>query len=588
MGSFSTVSIRSSTAEQVKVYLDGVPLNQALGGGVDMGDLPLAGIRSVEVYRGAVPGRFGGNSIGGVVHIRTQEPESGSRVQLQGGWGSFGTRELGALASGARSGIRCLGLVGYVGSRNDFRFWDDNGTEYNSGDDEWARRVNDDFHSIRVMAKVEGERGRSRLFAHSSFDLKHQGIPGIGNYQLEEVRSDTWRNIVEFGVFGLLSSSGYSGYRLQAHHLFQKEEYKDLIGETGSGTRHDRNATRSLGARGELTLLFPGAFLTTLSGAFHHEVFSPRDLLRAESRMLESRRRSFGLGLAEEISLWEGRLQLTGGSQAEVNDDHLFEQASLVPGGLLPSRDNVEMLWGRHVGGRVALSANSWLRGHLGYYQRAPSFFELFGDRGGVIGNTALKSEKGVNRDLGLIYRRQRGEGGRLRLAELGCYLNSVRDMIRFVQSSQFAFKPHNIGRARIRGVETRGMFGFGTHLQLRINYAYQQALNRSPYSYYRNKDLPNAPRHVFNARVGFSRMRGGVYYELNRESRYYLDSVNMRALPGRQIHNLGGQLRSWSSVVISWEIRNLTSNQAVDLWGYPLPGRSYFFSVRQNIVHPQ
>ena len=37
LGSFSTVSIRGSTAEQVVVYLDGVPLNQAIGGGADVG-----------------------------------------------------------------------------------------------------------------------------------------------------------------------------------------------------------------------------------------------------------------------------------------------------------------------------------------------------------------------------------------------------------------------------------------------------------------------------------------------------------------------------------------------------------------------
>src|SRR6266508_4655886 len=39
-GEYATVSIRGSTAEQVVVYLDGVPLNRALGGGVNLADLP--------------------------------------------------------------------------------------------------------------------------------------------------------------------------------------------------------------------------------------------------------------------------------------------------------------------------------------------------------------------------------------------------------------------------------------------------------------------------------------------------------------------------------------------------------------------
>ena len=53
LGSFSTLSIRGSTSEQVQVYLDGVLLNQALGGGVNLGNLPLARSRKCP----DIPGR---------------------------------------------------------------------------------------------------------------------------------------------------------------------------------------------------------------------------------------------------------------------------------------------------------------------------------------------------------------------------------------------------------------------------------------------------------------------------------------------------------------------------------------------------
>ena len=54
-GELATVSIRGSSAEQVMVYLDGVPLNRALGGGVNLADLPLGQVESIEVYRGFTP-----------------------------------------------------------------------------------------------------------------------------------------------------------------------------------------------------------------------------------------------------------------------------------------------------------------------------------------------------------------------------------------------------------------------------------------------------------------------------------------------------------------------------------------------------
>ncbi|MFC1526931.1 TonB-dependent receptor plug domain-containing protein, partial [Candidatus Latescibacterota bacterium] len=171
LGSFSTISIRGSTAEQVQVYLDGVPLNQASGGGVDFGNLPVSGVESIEVYRGAVPARFGGNSIGGVVHLRTRAATGQAHGLVHASTGSFGTRRLGASVGGSRRGWRTLGLVDYEGSDNDFRFWDDNGTEYNPADDEWAERANSDFRSVRSLLKADRTWGSGHLQLHNTFDL---------------------------------------------------------------------------------------------------------------------------------------------------------------------------------------------------------------------------------------------------------------------------------------------------------------------------------------------------------------------------------------------------------------------------------
>ena len=308
MGSFSTVSIRGSTAEQVQVFLDGIPLNQALGGGVNLGDLPVSGVESVEVYRGAVPVRFGGNSMGGVVHIRTRDPGNAQKAQVQGRMGSFGTWQVSGVGTGTWYGARYLALLDYAESCNDFRFWDDNGTEYNAADDEWAERINSDFSAFRGLGKLEWEWGQARLRVHNNFDVKHQGIPGIGNYQASRVRSDLRRNSTEIEIAGVLSAAGYAGYRLGAYHLFQEEEYKDPDGEVGTGTQHDRNTTRGLGLRGELSMLLPGGLLVTGSGGMGRESFSPKNLLQRESRLLESRRHSASLGFEGELSFWGDRL----------------------------------------------------------------------------------------------------------------------------------------------------------------------------------------------------------------------------------------------------------------------------------------
>lgn len=584
LGSFSTISIRGSTAEQVQIYLDGVPLNQATGGGVDMSDLPVEGVESIEIYRGAVPARFGGNSIGGVVHIRTRGLAAGKRLRGQAMTGAWGTRQVSGSLEGMLWGRKYMLLGEYAKSENDFTFLDDNGTEYNPDDDEPARRLNNDIRSLRTLVKTEQRIGRSHLQVHNSFDVKHQGIPSISNNQSLDTRLNKWRSVSEAELYGALPGLARTGYRLTAYHLLQQYEYEDLHGTVGVGAQHDRNTTTGVGLRAELNrLLFGDGVLTLFAGA-RREEFDPKNLLHPESRLLASKRRGGTAGWEAEVPLWRNLLQVTGGSQVERIDDSFYGESFFGVTPLAPDKENTESLVGSRIGVKLRLGVDWSLKGHRGWHQRPPSFYELFGDRGAVVGNTDLKSEEGDNWDIGLVWNRaQHAETG-LRLLEAIYFHNETKNMIRFIQNAQRVSRPGNIGRSRVRGAELRSGLRLFNLVDMGGNYTYQQAENRTDVSYERGKDLPNAPRHTFNLRVGASRRWGAVHYEFNRESRLFLDKANLRAVPGRTIHGLGGSLRPSDWGEWSLEIRNLTGNQLADLWGYPLPGRSYFISCKKSV----
>ena len=469
-------------------------------------------------------------------------------------------------------------MVNYRASRNDFRFWNDNGTEYNAQDDGWARRLNSDFRGLRGLAKIGRSLGASRLQIHNTFDLSYKGIPGIGNNQSLHTRYDTWHHIAEAALFGPLGHSR-AGYRLKAHHSREKYEFQDRRGEVGLGRQHDRNITQSLGLRGEVNALLPGQSLLTAFVAARHETFVPDDLLRPNSHLLRSRRRALAVGTEVEVPLGQ-RLTFNAGTQAEGLNDRLFDRKNFAPSAVLPSRDNGEILGGYRMGAALDLGAGLALKAHNGRYHRAPNFFELFGDRGAVIGNTNLVSEEGHNWDLGLVFRR-RDDGVGLILAEAVYYRNHVEDLIRFIQNSQRVSRPHNMGRALLRGVETRLEARLLPRLTLRGNYAYQRAENRTPFSFERGNDLPNAPRHRLNTRLSLDLGSAEIYGEFSRESRHFLDRANLRTVPVRALYNFGGTVPLVGGIFLSWELRNLTDNQVADLWGYPLPGRSYGLSMQ-------
>ena len=189
-----------------------------------------------------------------------------------------------------------------------------------------------------------------------------------------------------------------------------------------------------------------------------------------------------------------------------------------------------------------------------------------------------------LNRDLGLAFKRGAATDTGLAAAEAVFYYNTASDLIRFVQNSQRVSRPENIGGARLRGVELRAQGRLAAALQLRGSYAYQRAENRSRFSYHRGNDLPNAPRHRAHMRLALTRPSGSLHYEVSRESRHFLGRANLRPVPRRVVHNVGGSAALAGGSEISWEVRNLTANQVADLWGYPLPGRAFFISVKQDV----
>ena len=165
-------------------------------------------------------------------------------------------------------------------------------------------------------------------------------------------------------------------------------------------------------------------------------------------------------------------------------------------------------------------------------------------------------------------------------LAEVVYYANRVDDLIRFAQNSQRVSKPDNFGRAALRGIEARAQVQLARRLELGGNYLYQRAENRTPFSFERGNDLPNAPRHRLNGRVGLDLPLGTVHYEFSRESRHFLDRANLRTVPVRTLHHVGGRVPLRGGIALSWALRNLRDNRVADLWGYPLPGRSYALSI--------
>ena len=105
LGQLTTISIRGSSSGGVRVLLDGIPLDTAAGGGVDLSTIPLHWVDRVEVVRGAEGAYFGAGALGGAVNVVTLPAVAGKwGVEVTGGLLRHGVRPSPTWAWGETAG----------------------------------------------------------------------------------------------------------------------------------------------------------------------------------------------------------------------------------------------------------------------------------------------------------------------------------------------------------------------------------------------------------------------------------------------------------------------------------------------------
>ena len=101
LGSYARISLNGLTDDQIRYYMDGIPLDAA-GFGLGLQNTPLAFVDRVEIYRGVVPARFGADALGGAINVVTLDDPRGTHGGGSLQLGSFGTTRATLAARRAR------------------------------------------------------------------------------------------------------------------------------------------------------------------------------------------------------------------------------------------------------------------------------------------------------------------------------------------------------------------------------------------------------------------------------------------------------------------------------------------------------
>ncbi len=123
-GQPAKISIRGSSASQVLILFDGVPLNSELSGSADLSTIALESVERVTVLTGSQSARYGPRAMAGVIEIVSRKSNSERSALLRAG--ALGEWELAGTFGGTPYGSSLLQssslTVNHRSTRGDFMY----------------------------------------------------------------------------------------------------------------------------------------------------------------------------------------------------------------------------------------------------------------------------------------------------------------------------------------------------------------------------------------------------------------------------------------------------------------------------------
>jgi outer membrane cobalamin receptor len=593
VGSFQTVSIRGVAAKNIVVCIDGVPLNDASGGAVDLGTIDLNQVEKIEVYKDRVPAKFGGRGIGGAINFVTKgskpaesvlssdERKSG-RVLLS--YGSHNTWEASTqLLSRLTDSASVSASLSARHSDNDYEFNSENGTPYNPNDDFSDKRRNADFTEYSGLFKARVLHANGVFSTLSlNFSRSEGGNPGSDDYQS--------------------STAGYKGefasaiYRAELPQLWNWLWLElSLTGRFEKATSHSYYPLDHLGYASTDFQKYGTAGYSLIP-----EILANYSGDRLEANLRLSLDASYYSNRGNTLSAWNlmrvatnvsGDVSydvvknLSVGGEASVifiNDDiHGGKFVQPTTALTIKTAEDRDFSWTSR--GFVRYDAsNSRYGGSLsfGRFARTPQLMELYGVFPGMLSNPNLKDESALRFEVGGYYMIPKSN-----TAIRATYFEThVENGIYWLVSANVA-KPMNVGKAHVRGLEAELESKPKKWLSVIIRATFQDAEDRSNEKYYYGKQLPNEPARSYYAEARFNLP---YHFDFTWTSEYRTDIFDDRAnrikQPAVDLHHFSLGYNPFKKTRLVFALRNLTDETYRNPYiSFPTPGREYKLTLTQG-----
>jgi outer membrane cobalamin receptor len=576
-GQPAEISIRGSTAQQVDVQLDGVTLNSAQSGAVDLSTLPLSLLERIEVSRGGGSVQAGSDAIGGVVNLVTRRPGGERRSNASVSGGSWDTYRGNLATSGTLRDVEYAFAYDGFGTDGDFEFRRpalDVGGVRIEPDPKTATRINNASQTQAGLLALGHDLGeKAHVTVRDQLFYVSRGQPGldagsVGNAgQRARAHERMTRNVLGATLEAAAFTPALLDTTLDFWHRYQNTRFRDpeivpSLGATiDTEDRNDEIGAR-LGVARELSF-FDTLHRTLLSVEAQH------DALISDS-FQDQGRNAGALVLQDDIGVFEDRLRI-------------------IPAARWDATEGFGDRWLPRIG--AIATPLPWLRvkGNLERSFRVPNFDELFfPDRGFIRGNPALQPEEATNADIGAKIAAARLGPVTDAFLEGAYFHNDVDDSIVFLLVSPSLVEPRNTGPATIDGVELSAGFRVFDWVDVAANYTHLDARIDATDAF-----LPGRAADETSVRVAVGPPSRAVQLigEVQVTSEIPVSDSGNTVLPSRTVFDaalsvdlallgwLPAQLPA-RSLLVTFEAKNIGDVAVRDAQFFPQPGRSLALRV--------
>ncbi|AEV29191.1 outer membrane cobalamin receptor protein [Sphaerochaeta pleomorpha str. Grapes] len=539
LGAAQNVQIRGASSDKTAVYLDGVPLTSAHQGTYDLSSIPLNMIDHIEIIKSGAGNLARTNAIGGMVNLITKKGtvtekpytlsfENGSFLPLS--YGSSDVRNWASLTDSQKLDLSYSNNLNGLGvSANLGGIVAQNAYTYDTSTDR-ALRENAGVKNMHGSVNLDGNVGENIAFKSNNMAFyQNLGVPGSTSWP----SADTYQNDFQATTnndftFSNLGFDPVESVKAVVSYTFARTFFHDAI--NGDSTHNKHKAYTQVEQNWDL-----GENYSLTSGIDGTLDYVDSTKIGKEGRFIPS------IYANGSIYLPTGLVSL----HPSVNIAYISDTNQVSPNASL--------------GVIYAILDTTSLKATVSYAENVPTFSQMYWpDDWGYHGNPDLKTEKGINGDLGASY-----TNGPLSY-EGSLFGRNIYDAIAGDPNDNYI--PYNIAHSVYFGTEQSVEWTINAMFALQSSYQYNKSFDLSNgQTLSDNIEVSSVRKHTAKASVSYTQN----IYDVVLSGEYLGKTTYSDAIV---LLNLSANAQVTENLKTYIAIDNLL-NTSYELYsGYPMP----------------